>query len=195
MVRSGSSYTGYYSFDGTDWLRVGAATVAGQAVTQDAGMFMTSHAAGSPGQVVFDGFSAASGAATPPLATSHEADSPANTLAGGAVVQSCSTCSGGKKVGYVGEGGTLTLNGVMAPAAVSYKVTLVYYTGNETPAMVSADGGSAQSLSFPSTGSFTTTGTLTVSLPLAAGANTIEIGDPGAYAPDFDRIIVAGSPS
>jgi hypothetical protein len=33
-----------------------------------------------------------------------------------------------------------------------------------------------------------------VSLPLTAGNNTIQIGDPNAYTPDFDRIIVAAAP-
>ncbi len=195
LVRNGSSYTGYYSFDGSAWLPVGTATVPGQAATQDAGMFVTSHAAGSPGQVTFNGFNAASGAAAPPLGTSYEAESAANTLAGGAVVASCSTCSGGKKVGYVGSGGTLTFNGITAPSAGTYKVTVVYCSGNERPGQVSVNGGPPQSLSFPSTGSFNTTGTMTLSLQLNAGSNTIEFGDPSAYAPDFDRIIVAGSPS
>jgi hypothetical protein len=158
-------------------------------------MFVTSHAAGSPGQVTFNGFNVASGTATPPLATSYEAESPANTLAGGAVLASCSTCSGGEKVGYVGSGGTLTFNGISAPSAGTYKVTIVYCTGNERPADISVNGGTPQALSFPSTGSFNTTGTMTLSLPLNAGNNTIEISDPSAYAPDFDRVIVANSPS
>jgi hypothetical protein len=195
LVRNGSVYTGYYSFDGSDWLTVGSATVPGQAATQDAGMFVTSHAAGTPGQAVFNGFSATASGTTPLLATSYEAESPANTLAGGAVVQSCSTCSGGAKVGYVGEGGTLTFNNINVPSAGTYRVTLVYCSGNPRPAMISADGGTPVSLSFPSTGSFTTTGTMTVSLPLSAGSNTIELSDPNTYAPDFDRIIVAGAAS
>jgi hypothetical protein len=195
LIRNGSAYAGYYSFDGSDWLSVGTATVPGQAATQDAGMFVTSHAAGSPGQVVFNGFSAAAGAAAPPLATSYEAEAAGNTLAGGAVVQTCSACSGGAKVGYVGNGGTLTFNNVNVATSGTYRVTLVYCSGDPRPAMVSANGGTPQTLSFPSTGSFSTTGTMTVSLPLTAGNNTIEIGDPNAYAPDFDRIIVAGSPS
>jgi alpha-galactosidase len=57
LVRSGSSYTGYYSTDGATWQLVGSATVPGQAATQDAGMFITSHSAGSPGLVYFNGFS------------------------------------------------------------------------------------------------------------------------------------------
>jgi hypothetical protein len=77
LVRNGASYTGYYSYDGQDWLTVGTATVAGQDATQGAGMFVTSHAAGAPGQAVFDGFSVAGAAATPPAATSYEAEAPA----------------------------------------------------------------------------------------------------------------------
>ncbi|MBV9383421.1 MAG: alpha-galactosidase, partial [Streptosporangiaceae bacterium] len=70
LVRNGASYTGYYSLDGSTWLTVGTATVNAQAATQDAGMFVTSHAAGSPGQVDFSGFSV-SAAATPPAAASR----------------------------------------------------------------------------------------------------------------------------
>jgi hypothetical protein len=56
LVRAGSTYTGYYSTDRTAWNLVGTATVAGQADTQDAGVFVTSHAPGSPARVLFDGF-------------------------------------------------------------------------------------------------------------------------------------------
>jgi hypothetical protein len=195
LVRNGASYTGYYSLDGSDWLAVGTATVPDQAATQDAGLFVTSAAAGDPGQVTFDGFGLTGTAASPALATSHEAEAAGNTLAGGAVVQACSTCSGGSKVGYVGQGGTLTFNGINVPSAGSYRVTLVYATDGARPAVISADGNSGTTLSFPSTGSFTATGALTVALPLSAGANTIEVSDPSAYAPDFDRIIVAAAPS
>jgi hypothetical protein len=196
LVRNGSSYTGYYSFDGRDWLTVGTATVPGQAATQDAGMFVTSHASGSPGEAVFNGFSVSGAASAPPPATSYEAEAAGNTLSGGAVTQACSTCSGGAKVGFVGEGGTLTFNGVTAPSAGTYQVTIVYCDGSATgrQATISVDGAAAQTLSFTPTGSFTTVGTMTVALPLAAGANTIELANPAGYAPDFDRIIVANAP-
>jgi Alpha galactosidase A/Alpha galactosidase C-terminal beta sandwich domain/NPCBM-associated, NEW3 domain of alpha-galactosidase len=78
LVRNGASYTGYYSFDGTGWLTVGTATVPGQAATQDAGMFVTSHAAGSPGQVVFNGFGVSAGGAAP-----GGADGPGGAAPGG----------------------------------------------------------------------------------------------------------------
>ncbi len=52
---------------------------------------------------------AASGPAT------YEAESSANTIGGGAAVCSCSGCSGGAKVGYLGGTGYLTFNDVVAP--------------------------------------------------------------------------------
>jgi hypothetical protein len=197
LVRSGSSYTGYYSFDGTDWLEVGTATVQAQAATQDAGMFVTSHASGSPGQVTFGGFAVSGSAVAPSLATAYQAASSTSTLAGGAVVQTCSTCYGGHKVGNVGSGGTLTVNNITVPAAGSYNVTLVYCDGSGTgrQADISADGGTAQLVSFTPTGSFTTVGALTVRLQLSAGSNTVEISNPSAFAPDFNEIIVAAAPS
>jgi alpha-galactosidase len=57
LVRNGSTYTGYYSTDGTIWKEVGSETLSGQAATQDAGLFMSSHATGNPGLVYYKGFS------------------------------------------------------------------------------------------------------------------------------------------
>ena len=196
LVRDGASYTGYYSYDGNDWLTVGSATVDGQAPTQDAGMFVTSHATGSPGQAVFNGFNVTAGATSPPLATSYEAESAANTIAGGAAVASCSTCSGGEKVGFVGQGGTLTFNGVNVASAGTYQVTIAYLDGSATgrQATISVNGGAPQTVSFTPTGSFDAVGTMTVPLELSVGADTIEFANPSAYAPDFDRIIVPVAP-
>jgi hypothetical protein len=197
LVRNGTSYTGYYSFDGADWLTVGTATVPGQAATQDAGMFLNSHAAGSPGQAVFNGFTVTSSAAPPSLGAAYLASSSASTLAGGAVVQTCSTCYGGAKVGFVGEGGTLTINNVTVPAAGSYRVTIIYCDGSATgrQATVSVNGGAPRLLSFTPTGSFSTVGAMTVSIQLSAGANTIEFANPSAFAPDFNELIVAPAPA
>jgi hypothetical protein len=197
LQKSGTTYTGYYSLDGANWFTVGTATVSGQAATQDAGMFVTSHATGSPGQVVFNGFDVTAGATPPPLATSYEAESAANTVAGGAAVASCPTCSGGSKVGFVGAGGTLTFNGVNVASAGTYQVTIAYLDGSATgrQATISVNGGAPQTVSFTPTGSFAAVGTMTVPVELSAGANTIEFANPSDFAPDFDRIIVPGAPS
>lgn len=146
---------------------------------------------------MFSGFSTATGAVPPPLATSYEAESAANTIAGGVGTASCSTCSGGAKVGSVGEGGTLTFNGVDVESAGTYQVTIVYLDGSPTgrQADISVNGSAPQTVSFTPTGSFSTMGTTTVSLQLAAGSNTIELANPAGFSPDFDRIIVPAAPS
>lgn len=57
LVRSGQTYTGSYSTDGgTTWAAVGSATLSGQADTQDAGLFVTSHQSGSTATTQFQGF-------------------------------------------------------------------------------------------------------------------------------------------
>jgi hypothetical protein len=187
LVRDGDTYTGYYSFDGSGWLEVGTATVAGQAATQDAGMFVTSHDAGVPAQATFDGFTVTGTATAPPAATAYLAVD--GTLAGGAVVASCATCYGGQKVGYVGSGGTLTVS-VTVPSSGTYPVTLIYCDGSGRQADITVNGGTPSLLSFTPTGSFSTIGAKTVSLALTAGTNTIEISNPSAYAPDFNEIVV-----
>jgi hypothetical protein len=194
LQRNGSTYTGYYSFDGTDWLQAGSATVAGQAATQDAGMFLTSHASGSTAQATFNGFSVQSGASPPPLASVYVAAAAGNTVAGGATIASCPSCYSGKKVGFVGEGGTVTFNSVMVPTAGTYQVEIGYLDGSGRQADVSVNGGAAQTVQFTSTGSFDTLGFKTVPMQLQAGANTVEFSNPTAFAPDFNALIVPASP-
>jgi alpha-galactosidase len=193
---SGTTYTGYYSFDDVAWITVGTATVAGQADRQDAGMFVTSHASGSPATVTFDGLTVTDGATAPPHAMSYEAEAPTNTLAGQAKVSSCAACSGGKKAGFLGKTGTLTFNGVNAPSDGDYAVTIAYLNGPPSrQAMVSVDGGAPQTLTFPVTTDFNTLGVMNLTLHLTAGANTIEIANPSANAPDVDRILVSEQPT
>jgi hypothetical protein len=133
------------------------------------------------------------GAATTAVDT-YQAESSSNTLAGGAVVQSCSACSGGEKVGYVGEGGTLTFNGVTASSAGVYPVQIAYCDGTSgdtgRSATLTVNGTVVQTIVFTPTGSFSTPGTVSAYLPLNAGSNSVEVSDSSAYAPDFDDITV-----
>ncbi len=193
---SGATYAGYYSFDGNGWLPVGTATVSGQADQQDAGLFVTSHASGVPATVTFEGLSVADGATTPPAATSYEAESPTNTLVGQARISNCTACSGGKKIGFIGKSGVLTFNGISAPADGDYAVTIAYLNGPPSrQAMVSVNGGTAQTLTFAVTTDFNTLGVMNVTLHLNAGTNTVQFANPTANAPDIDRLIVAAQPS
>ncbi len=135
-------------------------------------------------------------AATAVPGTTYEAEASANTLAGGAVVAACSPCSNGQKVGYVGNNaGTLQFNGISAPSAGSYTVTIYFVNGDSgvRTAQMSVNGGSAVTLSFPVTGSWTTVSTVTQTVTLNAGSsNTIKFSNTtaGSWAPDFDRIVV-----
>ncbi|BBA97877.1 hypothetical protein RVR_3833 [Actinacidiphila reveromycinica] len=123
-------------------------------------------------------------------ATSYEAEAAANTLAGGATVADCTGCSGGKKVGYVGNGGTLTFNGVAGGSGGTTKVTIAYTSAVARTLRISADGGSPVSVSVAPTADWQTTATTTATLHLNAGANTVTLANPGDWAPDIDRITV-----
>ncbi len=132
----------------------------------------------------------------PPAPTSYEAEASTNTLTGAAAVSNCAGCSGGKKVGFVGKGASLTFNGVTAPSDGNYDVTVAYLNGPPArQATVSVDGETPQTVSFTPTADFNTVGTMTIRLHLLAGSNTIELANPSDYAPDFDRILVAAEPS
>ena len=117
-------------------------------------------------------------------------------LTGGAGIQSCPTCSGGADVGYVGNNsGTLQFNGVTANTTHSYVVTIWYTNGDTTAryALLSVNGSVGTPLSFPSTGSFQTLGSIQTTITLNAGSdNTLMFSNPivGNWAPDFDRIVV-----
>ena len=195
----GDVYTGYYSYDGANWLEVGSATVPDQAGTQDAGMFVTSHATGQPGTVTFNGFSVTSSAAPPSMATLYMAN--AAGFGSGARLGGCGTCYYGEDyVGYVGSGGTSTFDDVTAPSDGSYELTIIYCDGTGVagtpgrPGYIVVDGGTPQPLQFTSTGSFSAVGSMTLAVTLQAGLNTIEFEDASAYMPNIDAIVI-GIPS
>jgi hypothetical protein len=129
---------------------------------------------------------------TPGACTSYEAESSNNTLEGSAFVLSCPTCSGGLKVSYVGSNsGTLQFNGVGVVAPGNHTVTVCYLNGDAVRyAYLSVNGGPGTPVSFPSTGSFQTSGSIQITVTLNTGCNTLEFYNPivGSWAPDFDRI-------
>ena len=129
---------------------------------------------------------------TPGSCTSYEAESSSNTLEGSAIVLSCPTCSGGFKVAYVGSNsGTLQFNAVGAVASGNYTVTICYLNGDPVRyAYLSVNGSPGTPLSFPSTGSFDTLGSIQTTITLNTGCNTLKFYNPivGSWAPDFDRI-------
>jgi hypothetical protein len=70
-------------------------------------------------------------------------------------------------------------------------MTIAYANGDPVRyALLSVNGGQGMPLTFPSTGSFQTVGSIQVTVVLNTGANTLEFYNPivGSWAPDFDRI-------
>jgi hypothetical protein len=141
----------------------------------------------------------------PPPCLSYEAESPicpqppgeeCSIVEGGAVIQPCLNCSGGADVGYVGNNsGTLQFNQVFANASGRLNIKIWYTNGDAVRyALLSVNGGPGTPLSFPSTGSFQTLGSIETTLTnLNPGSNnTLEFSNPivGHWAPDFDRIEV-----
>jgi hypothetical protein len=123
-------------------------------------------------------------------ATTVEAENPANTLTGGAVVASCSGCSGGSKVGYVGNGATLVFTNVGSASAGNRTLTLSYLSAVARTATVKVNGGTATSVDFPATADWNTVGTRSLTVPLVAGTNTFTIANPTGWAPDIDKLTI-----
>ncbi|MFJ9896802.1 glycoside hydrolase family 75 protein [Streptomyces sp. NPDC091280] len=131
------------------------------------------------------------GGSTPPPSggnVSYEAEGA--TLAGGTTVTSCAHCSGGKKLSYLGNGGTATFSNVSEPAAGSYTMSVSFMSVGQARSAVVTVNGVKQTVSFPETPDYNTVVTKDVTVQLKAGANTIEFSNPGAGAPNLDRIIV-----
>jgi len=124
---------------------------------------------------------------------SYEAEASGNTLAGQAGVRSSTGASGGALVGYVGNGTAnyLQFNNVNLATAGPRQITIFYASGENRSATVSVNGGAAVMVNTPSTGGWDTVGSVTVSLQVSAGANTIRLANPTGWAPDFDRIVVS----
>ncbi len=123
----------------------------------------------------------------------YEAESSANTIAGGAGIAGCSGCSGGEKVGDLGGTGTLTINNVTAPVAGTYLMQLSYVDGDSSrTGVVTVNGTSSFDLPLGGTNdnNWDTPQTVIVPVQLNAGDNTIEIGNPTDYVYDIDKIAV-----
>ncbi|MFJ9629690.1 glycoside hydrolase family 75 protein [Streptomyces sp. NPDC101175] len=131
------------------------------------------------------------GGSTPPPSggnVSYEAEGA--TLAGGTAVTSCAHCSGGKKLSYLGNGGTATFSNVSEAAAGSYTMSVSFMSVGQARSAVVTVNGVKQTVSFPETPDYNTVVTKDVTVQLKAGSNTIEFSNPGAGAPNLDRIIV-----
>jgi hypothetical protein len=135
--------------------------------------------------------SVGSGGSTPTQTV--EAEASGNSLAGGAVIASCGGCSGGSKVGYIGNGGTLTFQQVGSGTAGSHALEITYASAVARTATVSINGGTPTTVNFPATGDWNTVGTVSLSGSLNAAGNTVTIANPTDWAPDIDKLKITKS--
>lgn len=120
-----------------------------------------------------------------------EAEAAGNTLAGAARVATCSGCSGGSKVGYIGNGAAnyVTVNGINETTAGSRTLTIGYLLSGTRSFYVSVNGGADVQVSLTGS-SFATVATTSIPITVKAGANTVKFHNDTAYAPDLDAITV-----
>jgi hypothetical protein len=134
-------------------------------------------------------------AVTTPTASgpvTYEAESPANTLGGGATIYNCSGCSGGAKVGYIGGSGYLVFPNVTAPRAGTYLMTVGYVDGDSSRTAIVTVNGTPFELPLSGTNdnNWDTSQTVTIPVDLNAGTNSIQIGNPNGYVSDIDKIVL-----
>ncbi len=133
--------------------------------------------------------------------TIYEAEDPGNTLGGGAYIEKCPNCSGGKVVFNLGvapnvDPGTLQFNSVYVAKDGIYPMVIYYcdyYTHNNT-GYISINGGKAITVKYPSVGSCldqnTTIGTLTINIHLHSDNNTIKFYNNSAGTSYIDKIVI-----
>ncbi|HEY3712858.1 MAG TPA: NPCBM/NEW2 domain-containing protein [Amycolatopsis sp.] len=123
----------------------------------------------------------------------YEAEAAANTRNGAVRQSSCGGCSGGQKIGFIGNGAAnwVRLNGVSAPAAGTYAVTVWAAVSGTRSLFLSVNGGAGIELPFTGT-SFDSPVPVTVNVPLVAGANTLRFSNDTAFGPDLDRVVLGG---
>ncbi|MFI7704880.1 CBM35 domain-containing protein [Nonomuraea sp. NPDC049480] len=121
--------------------------------------------------------------------SSYEAEQ--GSFSGTARTASCSGCSGGTKVGWIGggAGNAVTLT-VQSPAAGARQLTVHGLVSGTRAFHVSVNGGAPQTVSMTGT-SWSSPVSATVSAQLNAGANSVRLFNDGASAPDLDRVTLS----
>lgn len=134
-----------------------------------------------------------------PVSISYEAEAPENTLANGARVAGCSSCSGRMKVMHIGlmtkgdpKNGTLQFNIVWKESDGDYTLTLYYLNGGYGKHLyMSVNSRQAKRFSLAGTGSRYKIGTYSTMVHLNAGENRIIFFNPLGSGPEMDRIVIS----
>jgi hypothetical protein len=113
------------------------------------------------------------------------------TLSGGAHADTCTGCSGRLKVRNIGKNrGAVTFAGIIAPRATQVQVTIAYTTTQPRDLYIAVNGTYAVTVLSGSTPDWGTTATMTITVSLRSGANSITLYNPVDWAPDLDLISI-----
>ncbi|MCH5274146.1 MAG: glycoside hydrolase family 97 catalytic domain-containing protein [Lachnospiraceae bacterium] len=116
------------------------------------------------------------------------------TLLGKAVLASSGMCSGGSKVGYVGNGSSNALDlTVTVETAGEYEMIIYYCSGEKRPLDVFVNDEKYELRGLSSPG-FDIPSFVTLNVKLESGENTVKLTSLSGYAPDLDRIAVSDKP-
>lgn len=115
-------------------------------------------------------------------------------LTGTAKLVACSACDGGQEDGYlgVGAGNNATFNNVEAPQNGTYYMQVNSMTSGPRSLLYRVNGAPWTTLNVGG-GSFPLPSGTTVPIPLQAGENTIEFGNPTSYPPGLDDFAIHGN--
>ncbi len=114
-------------------------------------------------------------------------------LSGSATVASSMLCSGGQKVGYVGNGANNCEITVTAPKDGEYELVIYYCTGEERNLQVIIDGETYEIKGLKGT-SYDSPEMHKLNVKLKAGENVIKLTTAMLWAPDLDRIAISDEP-
>jgi len=124
------------------------------------------------------------------MARNYEAESSSNTFIS-TIIQSCSACSGKKKVSNIGFTNQLIFQKILSQYGGSTIVIFYYTTDRMRFAEISVNNLSpSTNVTFPIMLPNQNIASLPIALNLCQGLNSIRIYNPNDYTPDFDRIIV-----
>ncbi|HZR27273.1 MAG TPA: hypothetical protein VFA71_00725 [Terriglobales bacterium] len=129
---------------------------------------------------------------SPVTTTKHEAEASGNTLSGAVVTATCSGCSGGQKVRFIGSNASnfLVINNISVPTAGTYTMVIFPVVSGTRTLFYSVNGGTGSSVSATGSSWGATAPGITVHVALNAGSNTVKFYNNTAFGPDMDYITV-----
>jgi hypothetical protein len=121
-----------------------------------------------------------------------EAEEGGSELDGGARVLPCAGCSGGQRVGSIGDGGELTIHVEVQDGGI-YRLTVAYVSAEPRAGLLRVDDNDPIPLPYGQTPNWDTPATLTVQVNLDGGGNSLTFSNNAGLAPDIDAVAVQRS--